>query len=78
MGTPNTCKRVGSFAFVVPEIARGGGGVLFNQALVLGVGTKTLDTRRVNPIRPGLFSRSPGPRGAQRPRCQKSRLTSTN
>ena len=30
-----------------------------------------------NPIRPGLFSHSPGP-GAQRPRCQKSRLTSTN
>ena len=34
----------------------------------------------VNPIRPGLFSRSPGPRGggAQRPGCQKSRLTSTD
>ena len=30
-----------------------------------------------NPIRPGLFSRSPGPGGAQRPRWQKSRLTST-
>ena len=31
-----------------------------------------------NPIRPGLFSHSPGPGEAQRPRCQKSRLTSTN
>ena len=34
--------------------------------------------RCFNPIRPGLFSRSPGLGGAQRPRCQKSRLTSTN
>ena len=33
---------------------------------------------KLNPIRPSLFSRSPGPGGAQRPRCQKSRLTSTN
>ena len=36
----------------------------------------------LNPIRPGLFSRSSGPRGggggAQRPGCQKSRLTSTD
>ena len=32
----------------------------------------------LNPIRPGLFSRSPGPRGAQRPGCQKSKLTSTD
>ena len=32
----------------------------------------------VNPIRPGLFSRSPGPRGAQSPGCQKSKLTSTD
>ena len=33
-----------------------------------------------NSIRPGLFSHSPGPRGegAQRPGCQKSRLTSTD
>ena len=32
----------------------------------------------LNPIRPGLFSRSPGPGGggAQRPGCQKSKLTS--
>ena len=32
----------------------------------------------LNPIRPGLFSRSPGPRGrggeAQRPGCQKSKF----
>ena len=35
--------------------------------------------KRINPIRPGLFSCSPGPGGGtQRPRCQKSRLTSTN
>ena len=40
-------------------------------------GTK-LFTNLFNPIRPGLFSRSPGPGGAQRPRRQKSRLTSTN
>ena len=34
---------------------------------------------KLNPIRPGLFSRSPGlGGGAQRPRCQKSSLTSTN
>ena len=39
------------------------------------------DEKNLNPIRPGLFSRSPGQGGgggAQRPRCQKSRLTSTN
>ena len=33
----------------------------------------------LNPIRPGVLSCSPGPRGgAQTPGCQKSRLTSTS
>ena len=37
-----------------------------------------LQMEKFNPIRPSLFSRSPGPGGAQRPGCQKSKLISTN
>ena len=63
----------------------GGGGGTVNtltfgtRVLMYLFGVCTLGLAKVfNPIRPGLFSRSPGPGGAQRPRCQKSRLTSTN
>ena len=43
-----------------------------------GFGQWTAILRSFNSIRPGLFSRSPGQRGTQRPGCQKSRLTSTH